>query len=357
MASKLTSGDISEITRQADVLSKPLRDNFTNLKNKTNEVIDDLAAVSIGTTNAETTAARPYHASLKERLDDITSGKPNYRDTITSLVTESTPNAMTVEIAAGAGQVGGITVNWSAATTGTITAPSVNPRIDIVVVNSDNTITVVTGAEAATPLIPTVTNTQLALARIDLTVGMATITNSDIINYNGYVWSQIGEIIAIHPGTKTAYLPNSYHYSRCDGMELLDTTYFDIALSTSGDDYTPDLTDERFLMGDSAFDYGGYNGNHVHQILYNKNVAGVDSIYTMITTDTTLASFDNISATGGVLLVEQIVDEGSATSETPVFNNFGFDASIYSVGGVDDNGTAVNNKPLYFSVLYYIRIR
>jgi hypothetical protein len=343
MASKLTSGDISEITRQADVLSKPLRDNFTNLKNKTNEVIDDLAAVSIGTTNAETTAARPYHTSLKERLDDITSGKPNYRNTITSLVTESTPNAMTVEIAAGAGQVGGITVNWSSATTGTITAPSVNPRIDIVVVNSDNTITVVTGAEAATPVVPTVASTQLALARIDLTTATATITNSEITNYNGYVWSQIGEIIAIHPDTKAAYLPNLFHYSPCDGVELLDTTYIDDGNDTN----VPDLTDDRFLMGDTTYTTGGGNSmahthEHNHKWL-DLEGPGVSNVRTVTLGDT-------------VNLLDKSYMYGSTGSQIDITTDTKVDTDRWT----DNDSTAssvTENRPLYFSVLYYMRIR
>jgi hypothetical protein len=278
MASKLTSGDIAEITNQSDLLSKPVRDNYTNLKNKVNEVIDDLAAVSIGTTNAETTAARPNNTSLKERLDTIDSGKPNYRSTITSLVTESTPNAMTVDVATGQGQTNGITVKWGGSTSGTITAPSVNPRIDIVVINSDNTLSIVTGAEAATPVVPTVASTQLPLARIDLTVGMTTITNSDIINYNGYVWSQIGEIISLHPDTKSAYLPNLFHYSPCDGVELLDSNYID----TGNDTNVPNLTDDRFLMGDTTYATGGSNTkniqhNHSHSHTVNSHSHTVNS--------------------------------------------------------------------------------
>jgi hypothetical protein len=349
MADKLTSADIAEITRQSDAISKNLRDNFTNLKNKTNEVIDYLAAVSIGTTNAETTAARPYHTNLKARLDAITTGKPNYRGTITSLVTESTPNAMTVEIATDIGQAGGISINWAAATTGTITAPSVNPRIDIVVANSDNTITIVTGSEAATPVIPTVSSTQIALARIDLTTSTTAITNSEITNYNGYVWSQIGEIIAIHPDTLAAYLPNSYHYSPCDGVELLDTTY----IATTNDTKVPDLTDDRFLMGDTAYGFG--NGGHVHQWMYNNGgISGEE--YTIIDRDKSNGEF----TTGETQHRYISPDVGQPTGTGQVYVGFSVamsDEKGYTTGALSDAGNLYEEKPKYFSTKYYIRIR
>jgi hypothetical protein len=358
MADKLTSGDISVVTRQSDVTSLQHRTNYENLKNKVNEVIDDLAAVSIGTTNAETTAARPYHANLKARLDNITSGLPNFRATTTALVTESTPNAMTVEIAADSGQINGISVNWSAATSGTITAPSVNPRIDIVVANSDNTITIVTGAEAATPVIPAIATTQLALARIDLTTSTTVITNSEIINYGGLVNSQIGELIAIHPDTNSAYIPNSYNYSPCDGVELLDTTY----IATTNDTKVPDLTDDRFLMGSTSYESDGTNNsNHIHNIFFRKLlVTGIVgfSMSTNITSDTYITGYVSTGATDpssdlatGALLNDDangLLTEASGASADEPYTTSGLQGPL---------GAGTQNRPLYFAVKYFIRIR
>jgi len=184
MASKLTSGDISEITNQSDLISKHVRDNFTNLKNKTNEVIDDLAAVSIGTTNAETTAARPYHTSLKERLDSIQSGQYPYVKT-GGVVTESTPNAMTVDVAAGEAKINGIDVKWPALTSGSVSAPITYNQYAIVVATTSGLPTIVTTVETANPVYPGLASTQMPLAIITLTPGMTTITNSDIIDARG----------------------------------------------------------------------------------------------------------------------------------------------------------------------------
>lgn len=179
MASKLTSADISEITRQSDVISKNLRDNFTNIKNKTNELIDDLAAVSIGTTNAETTAARPYHTSLKERLDSNWSGQHPYVKSGGLVEQQTVPN-MTVSISAGEAKINGIDVKWTDSNTGTITAPTTNDRIDIIAVQSDSTIVVVTGSESANPQLPDISSTQRALSFIYLENTTASITSTEI---------------------------------------------------------------------------------------------------------------------------------------------------------------------------------
>jgi hypothetical protein len=179
MADKLTSGQTPLPAYQEDVISKTIRDYGTNVKNKINEMIDEWNAAQIGTTNAETTAARPYHTNLKQRLDSIEKGSPDYTR-YGGIGSESTPNAMTVDVTAGEAVINGIDVKWAAQTSGVITAPVTNPRIDVVVANTDSTVTVVTGSEAVSPVSPTIADTQITLFRIDMYVGMATITNSDI---------------------------------------------------------------------------------------------------------------------------------------------------------------------------------
>lgn len=190
MASKLTSSDIQEVTFQSDVDSYPLRDNFTNLKNKTNELVDEISAVSIGTTNAETTDARPYHTNLKNRLDSIGSGQSNYLKSGGAV----TVNADTskVDVAAGQAKCNGIDVNWSAATSGAVTAAAAGKhRIDCVVANSDNTLTIVTGSDkdkdTENITFPSIATTQLPLAwlyvddtgAVDLTNNIYTISVKD----------------------------------------------------------------------------------------------------------------------------------------------------------------------------------
>jgi hypothetical protein len=182
MASKLTSADISEITRQSDVISKPVRDNFTNLKNKTNELVDEIAAAAIGTTNAETTASRPYHSNLKERLDSIWDGKQNYIKNGGAVTEQAAPD-MTVAIAAGEAKISGIDCKWSAQNSAAISAPGANTRLDLVVAQSDSTITVVTGAAAASPVFPSVSSTQVVLAALVVKAATASLNEgTEIFN-------------------------------------------------------------------------------------------------------------------------------------------------------------------------------
>jgi len=183
MASKLTTADIAIINRQSDVTSLEHRTNYATLKNKINEIIDDFSAVSIGTTNAETTAARPYHTSLKNRLDSIWSGQANYvKDG--GAVTVNGGDPQKFDITAGEAKITGIDVKWSASTTATIAYTSTNTRFDIIVANSDSTLEVLTGTESADPVYPSVATTQKPLAR--LTVGTASITITDCRDWGAY---------------------------------------------------------------------------------------------------------------------------------------------------------------------------
>jgi hypothetical protein len=65
---------------------------------------------------------------------------------------------------------------------GTITAPSVNPRIDVVVINSDNSVSVVAGSELANPILPSIAVSQRPVKLIPLTTSTTSITNSIMID-------------------------------------------------------------------------------------------------------------------------------------------------------------------------------
>lgn len=65
--------------------------------------------------------------------------------------------------------------------TGTITAPSTNPRIDRVVLDpSDGTISVITGSEAASPTAPSITSNAIPICQVLLTTSHTEIVNTDI---------------------------------------------------------------------------------------------------------------------------------------------------------------------------------
>jgi hypothetical protein len=70
----------------------------------------------------------------------------------------------------------------AAQSTGTITAPSSNPRIDRVVIDSSSgAVAVITGSEAASPTPPAITANKLPVAQVYLTPGMASEITNQII--------------------------------------------------------------------------------------------------------------------------------------------------------------------------------
>lgn len=93
----------------------------------------------------------------------------------------STPN-MTIVVDAGIIQAS--STGWTEKaqqTSGTITAPSVNPRYDIAVINySTGTLAIRTGSEAASPSDPALTAGDIPIARIQLQTSTTAITNSII---------------------------------------------------------------------------------------------------------------------------------------------------------------------------------
>jgi hypothetical protein len=79
---------------------------------------------------------------------------------------QDTPN-MTVRLEAGALFVNGTLTEVAAQSTGTITAPSGNPRIDRVVIDgTTGAVSVITGAEAGSPTAPAITTGKIPIAQV-----------------------------------------------------------------------------------------------------------------------------------------------------------------------------------------------
>lgn len=92
----------------------------------------------------------------------------------------ATPN-MTVKVDAGSLLVAGALVTQAQQTTGTITAPVTNPRIDLVQVDQvTGAVGVTAGSEAPSPSVPAIPSGKLPVAAVHLTVGMTVIADDDI---------------------------------------------------------------------------------------------------------------------------------------------------------------------------------
>ena len=93
---------------------------------------------------------------------------------------QSTPN-MTVRLEAGPVLSGVTLTEVAAQSTGTITAPTTNPRIDRVVVDSvTGAVSVITGTQAASPAPPAITAGKWPVAQVLLQTSSTAITNSMI---------------------------------------------------------------------------------------------------------------------------------------------------------------------------------
>jgi hypothetical protein len=93
---------------------------------------------------------------------------------------QSTPN-MTVRLDEGFIFSGGTLSEVAAQSTGTITAPVTNPRIDRVVVdNATGAVSVITGTEAASPSAPAITAGKTPVAQVLLQTSTTQITNAII---------------------------------------------------------------------------------------------------------------------------------------------------------------------------------
>ena len=88
---------------------------------------------------------------------------------------------MTLRLEAGAIFDGTTLTEVAAQSTGTLAAPSTNPRIDRVVIDeASGAVSVITGSEAPSPSPPAITAGKLPIARVALVVSQTSLDNADI---------------------------------------------------------------------------------------------------------------------------------------------------------------------------------
>ena len=102
---------------------------------------------------------------------------------------QATPN-MTLKVEAGVCYVGNTRVIYAGGNTPSFSAPSTNPRIDIVTVNSSGTIAITQGIEAASPSVPAYPADKLVLAEVYNRVGESSVKDAND-GTNGYVYNDV----------------------------------------------------------------------------------------------------------------------------------------------------------------------
>lgn len=179
--------NLKQVIFQSALRSRPVRDNFTEIQNAVNDQQEQIDLMLTPPAGSEVTNARDYYSVLRDRIR--ASGLAGGNKLVSGgVVSEQGTPDMTVAVSAGTAIVNGIGCTWAGASSGTITAPTAgNNRYDVVVINSDNTLSIVAGTESATPIAPAITASQKALALIYLTDATTEITNTEIVNvYRGF---------------------------------------------------------------------------------------------------------------------------------------------------------------------------
>lgn len=174
-----TNLDLNRTGFQTAVRSSPVDENWVDIENGVNDLQTQIDGINTPASGSEVSNARDYHPSLRNRLRSASTGQGNIIITGGETTEQGTPD-MTVAVAAGEAIVSGVACDWTAQNSGTITAPTTNPRYDVVVINSDNSLSIVQGSEAASPVYPSIASTQRPLAILTLVVSQTSITTSDI---------------------------------------------------------------------------------------------------------------------------------------------------------------------------------
>ena len=187
--------DLNVVSYQDNLRSKPVRENFTDIENEFNALRSEVYA-SIASTASEVTSARDNFTTLTNNIHERklygnrVDGTGAYKVSVSNLV---------ITITSGSGIVNGVGVRHSASATASVTVPSAsNSRYDIVVLNTDNTRTIVTGTETTgTAVIPTSAVTQMPVARWHIFDTTSTLSPVDI-RYKGIDPFQDEQYMDIH---------------------------------------------------------------------------------------------------------------------------------------------------------------
>lgn len=169
--------NLDSIDFQSNLRSKPIRQNFTDVQNNFNALRSEFAA-GVASTAAEVTNARDNLAALDDNIH-LRSQNGSFINTGGIVTAQGTPDN-TIRISTGSGMIDGIGASFSSATSATIGAPTTG-RLDVVVINSDNTKSIELGNDSADKILPVLGSTQRPLAILTQdTAAPLTIANSDI---------------------------------------------------------------------------------------------------------------------------------------------------------------------------------
>lgn len=176
--------NLRQVLYRAYTLSKVLFDNFTDIQNFVNNLQSQINGILTPPAGSEVPNARDFYPVLRDRLRGGFSATQN---TLISggAVTVNT-NVAKVDIAPFEAIVNGVgCISTITQTSGTVPPCSAgNHRIDVVVINSDNSVSIISGAQSllasTDPVFPVPSSTQVSLEALYI--------NDASVNITGKLW-------------------------------------------------------------------------------------------------------------------------------------------------------------------------
>jgi hypothetical protein len=204
--------DLNRVGFQDNLRSKPVRENFTDIENEFNALRAEFSA-TVASTASEIVNARDSFDTLQDNIHERKVWSNRIDGTASYKVTNE--SALTVRVALGSGIVNGRGVFHDTSATASVSSPAASKnRYDVVVLNTDNTRTIITGTETTgTAVIPSVAETQMPVARWHIFDTSGTVSIIDL-RYKG-----------IDPFQDEEYMDEAYTFS---GGTLTDFTLTDV---------------------------------------------------------------------------------------------------------------------------------
>lgn len=150
---------------------------------------------------------------------------------------QATPN-MTVRVEKGYlwNGPGSKVTSVAAQSSGTITAPVSNPRIDAIVIDvTAGAVAVVAGSEAASPSAPAIASNQIPLAFVTLGTGTSAITNSNLADARPTHFGDVGSGSSGLSSVAADTTPQLGGNLDVSGNEILSTSNANLALHSDND--------------------------------------------------------------------------------------------------------------------------
>jgi hypothetical protein len=222
--------DLHVISFQNPMRSKPVRENFTDIENNFNLLRHEVYA-SIAATTSEVTAARDYYPSLQERERGVAKG--NFNSWVTGLQVHGENGDFSVSVDPGEAIVNGVGCYSNGTTSLEIDIDEFGPdNIYAVVINSDNSLSMLQGGSMYAGQYPSIAQTQKLLAYIHITDTASEVTDGHIedrrqdrdvtiskLKYAGY------HQVRRSPNVNYAPLKECYLNWNIDDLHHMNATY------------------------------------------------------------------------------------------------------------------------------------